>query len=629
MCTQFFLKCSYNGRMSRGDLEHTEEMLYKQSRESLSGDAGFVNAEPEVHHRSSWEHDELYVAEHKSSSSVSFKVFIASALIFIFAGAFFFYSITIGQTTIDSKKILINLEANPFVEGGRDELLKVSVSNNNNISLTDAKIIFTYDKGGTITGEQDIITVTKDIGEILPLAVIKQEFTYNVFGEQNEKRLLSVRLDYKIQGSNAVFPKEAGTEIVVSAPPLVVLLEGATSVVSGEQYDYTVIIKNSASTSSPPALFVLSAPLGFSLIKSSDPQIDKSFFWSIAPLKPGEEKRFTLQGVFTGVVGEKSTLKGTVGSKKDDTTPSFESLFAYDIKVLEYIRPGLSSSIAIETDRGPSTTLRKGDKVTATILYKNEGVSKVSYVEYSVRLPQTLDPRQVFVNQLGYYDAGTNSIIWSSDAYEKLLVLGAGQEGTFSFSFVVPEDFQGSSLPLTLTSKGMSASLGKMIEIKKDFSYLVGGSTAFSAYTFFTDSERPNTGPIPPKVDVETIYTALVTVSTQTDLQNGIVFFSIPSLYVKYLDGIGASSSVSYDTKNKLVTWNIGSISKDMPVTAKIKLGVKPSIIHVGTNPNISSKLVFTAENVATKEKIQQIRDALTTQISDGGSDFYAGVVVK
>jgi hypothetical protein len=615
--------------MSRGDLEHTEEMLYKQSRESLSGEGDFVNPGATVHHKTSWEHDDLYTGETKSSSSFSFKVFTVSALLLIFAGAFFFYSVTVSPTTVDSKKIVINLEVSPFVEGGREELLKVSLSNNNNISLLDTKIIFTYDKGGTVTGEPDIISVSKDIGEILPLAVIKQEFPYTLFGIQNEKRPLSVRLDYKIKGSNAVFPKESGTEVIVSAPPLLVTLEGPTSIVSGEQYDYTVIIKNSASTSSPPSLFVLTAPTGFSLIKSTDTQIDKSFSWAVAPLSPGEEKRFTIQGIFTGVSGEKSTLKGSIGSRKEESSLSFNELFSYDIKVLEYVRPGLSSALLLETDRGPSTTLRKGDKVTATILYKNEGLSKASYVEYLVRLPQTLDPRQIFVNQSGYYDVGTNSIIWSSDAYERFLSLGAGQDGALTFTFVVPNDFDATSLPFTVTSKGMNASLGKLVEIKKDFSYLVSGTTAFSAYTTFLDSERPNTGPIPPRVDTETTYTAIMTVSTQTDLQNASVVFSVPSLYVKYLDGIGASSTVSYDSKNKLVTWNIGVISKEVPATVKIKLAVKPSLIHLGASPNISSKIVLNAENTVTKEKVQQIRDALTTQIKDGGSNFYAGVVVK
>ena len=267
--------------------------------------------------------------------------------------------------------------------------------------------------------------------------------------------------------------------------------------------------------------------------------------------------------------------------------------------------------------------------MTATILYKNEEISKVSYVEFSVRLPQTVDPRQIFVNQSGYFDAGTNTIIWSSDAYDRLLSLGSGQEGTLTFTFVIPEDFEDTSLPLTVTSKGMSASAGKMLEIKKDFSYLVSGSTAFSAHTYFLDESRPNVGPVPPKVDKETTYTAVLTVSTQTDLQNASVVFSVPSLYVKYLDGIGASSTVSYDSKNKLITWNIGAISKEMPAVARIKLAVKPSLIHLGTSPNISSKIVFNAENVTTKEKVQQIRDALTTQTKDAGNDFYSGVVIK
>ncbi len=614
--------------MSRGDLEHTEEILYKQSREHLGGDGNFVNPDEVVHHKAGWEHDDLDTGEYKSSSSLSFKIFIFSAFLCVFAGAFLFYTLTVHPTSIDSKKITINLEANPYVDGGQPEILNVTVSNGNAIALNEAKLTLVYDKGGTVTGEPEKITNSKDIGDIMPQAVIKQEFPFTLYGEKDERRPLAVRLDYKIKGSSALFPKEVSTEVTLSVPPLLVSVEGAESVISGEQIDYTIVVKNGATTPSPDALLLLSAPTGFSLIKVSEPQADKGFVWKIPKLNGGEEKRITIRGVFTGVVGEKATIRATVGSEKDDTT-SIDKLFSYDAKVIEYAKPGLTGDITLQTDRGASSVLRKGDKVDATILYRNDGGSKISYIQYSLGLPEGVDPRQVYVNQSGYYDVGAHSIIWSSDAYDKLLTLGAGQGGVLTFSFVVPDDFKDASLPLLLVSKGIDGTLGKSTETSKDFSFLVSGSTAFSAYTLYQDDLRPNTGPLPPRVNVETTFTGVVTISSQTDISNAKVAFTVPSLYVKYLDGISASSTISYDARSKLITWNIGDIKKDEKQVAYIKLSVKPSLTHLGTAPSISSKILLTGEDSVTKGKIQQVSDPFTTAVRDGGSDYSIGTVIK
>jgi hypothetical protein len=614
--------------MPRGDLEHTEEILYKQSREHLSGDSFSSSSDEVSSHKTSWDHDDLDTGEYKSSSSLSFKIFIFSSFLCVFAGAFLFYTLTVRSTSIDSKKITINLEASPYVEGGQSETLSVTVSNGNAIALNEAKLTLVYDKGGTVTGEPEKITETKDMGDIVPQAVIKQEFPFTVYGEKDEKRPLAVRLDYKIKGSNAVFPKEVSTEVTLSVPPLLVALEGAESVVSGEQTEYTAVLKNETATSSQEGLLLLSAPAGFSLIKVSEQQISGAFAWTIPKLAPGEEKRVSFRAVFTGVIGEKATLKVTVGSKKEDVV-SIDKLFSYDAKVITYAKPGLTGDLVLSTDRGDTSTLRKGDKVDAKILYRNDGASKISYVQYSLGLPEGIDPRQVYVSQSGYYDVGTHSIIWSSDAYDRLLTLGAGQGGELTFSFVVPDDFKDTSLPLLLSTKGVDSTLGKPTQSSKDFSFLVSGSTAFTAYTLYKDDLRPNTGPFPPKVNTETTFTGVLTVSTQADIANAKVAFTIPSLYVKYLDGVSSSSAVSYDSRSKLVSWNIGAIKKGEMQTASVKFSVKPSLTHFGTTPNISSRILLTGENSVTKEKIQQVSEAFTTAVKDVGLDDSFGNVIK
>ena len=605
--------------MARGSLDHTEEMLYKQSKESLGNGINGVYQGGSFHHNTAWESDDLYTGESKSSSSFSFKVFVFSLLVCIFAGAFLFYKLTISPVTIDSKKIAITLTTDPYVDGGQEQKLLVTVTNNNQIALDEAKLTFTYNKGSNLSGDAEKITVTKDIGQIPVMGITKQEFPFTLYGPLEDKRPLTVRLDYKIKGSNAIFPKESSTEVTLSTPPLSLAIEGSENVISGDQTEYVIVIKNNTATSSTPTFLNLTPPTGFSLIKASENPLEKTFSWILPSLKSGEEKRIKITGVFTGVVGEKAVIKGIIGSKKNNEDAILD-LYSFDVKDITYSKAGLSASVTLSTDRGINTLLLKGDKVIVSLHYKNEGVSKISSIEYRLVLPNGIDPRTVFVNQSGYYDSGTHSIIWSSDAYEAFLSLGVGQEGTLTMSFLLPNDFKDTSLPIGITYKGTDTGAGKVITSAKDFSYQVSGNTSFNAYTMYKDDLSPNKGPLPPKVDTETTYTAVLALTSQTNLHNAKVSFTIPALYVSWLDSVVSSSTVTYDTRSKIVSWNVGDVKKDDKLTARIKLSIKPSLVHLGSTPQMSSKLVFSAEDEVSKEKIQQIVDPLTTNIVDASN---------
>lgn len=615
--------------MARGSLDHTEEILYRQSKEALTPGYNSPNQAGAFHHKTAWESDDLYTGESKSSSSLSFKIFVFSLLICIFAGAFLFYRLTIKGVTVDSKKITVTLNTDPYVDGGQEEKLSVTVANNNEVSLDEAKLTFVYDKGSSLSSDSEKVTITKDIGQVPVMGVIKEEFPFVLFGQLEERRPLTVRLDYKIKGSNAIFPKETSTEVTLSTPPLSLVIEGGENIVSGEQNEYAFIIKNSTATTSKQALFTLTPPTGFSLLRTSDNPLPKSFTWSIPPLQKGEEKRIKVIGIFTGVVGEKAVLKGIVGSQKGGEE-TMGDLYSFYNKDIVYAKPGLSTSLTLSTDRGVSTLLRKGDVVTASIHYKNEGASKISYVEYRLLLPSEIDPRLIFVNQNGYYDSATHSVLWSSEALENFLALSSGQEGTLSLNFSLPSDYSATSLPLEVRYQGMDTSLGKVVSSSKDFSYLVSGSTVLNAFTLYKDSGSSNTGPLPPKVDTETSYTAVLTLSSQVDVKNAKVVFSIPTLYVKFLGGVASSSlSVSYDAKTKVVSWLPGDVLGGKQTQAKIKLLLKPSLTQAGNVIPLSSKIVLTGEDSVTKEKIQQVISPFTTEIQDASIGIDEIHVVK
>jgi hypothetical protein len=73
--------------------------------------------------------------------------------------------------------------------------------------------------------------------------------------------------------------------------------------------------------------------------------------------------------------------------------------------------------------------------------------------------------------------------------------------------------------------------------------------------------------------------------------------------------------NVSYDTKTRTVTWNIGHLDQGKSVSANIGLSVKPSQSHVGQSPSITSGIVLNADEEVSRAHLRTTLSPLTTSV--------------
>lgn len=609
--------------MALHGIENEEAVLYGERHGEERHFEDDIERFQTKHHtqESSWEHEE------KKGVSFMVKLFLFTFFIAVGSGAFLYYKVMVKPVAVDNAKIDIAIDTPLEVQGGQENKALISLSNNNSIDLESAVLTLSYDKGGTLGRATEKVTLSKNLGTVASHGIMKAEFPYTVFGQTGEEKKLSFTLSYQIKGSTGVFPKEEEKSVRVSTPPLTVSVEGTESVVSGSQVNYTVSITNPTATSSKESLLTLSFPASFSLIRVSEKESDKKYAYKVPVLLPGEVKKIKVIGSLTGKIGEKTSLRATVGKPEGQDEDDDTTIYSYFVRTITIAKPGLNALLTAETESGGSS-LKKGERVKMTLVYKNESQNKISHITYSVQIPDSIDAGTVSVSGGGYFDSATRSLIWSPESVASFAELGAQNVGVVSFGFTVPPQFTNDSVPFTVSYSGTDATTHSEMVSTKDFAFDVRGSTDFSAYTLFYDIDSKHGGPIPPVVDKETYITGVLTISTETGLKDTKAVFSIPTLYVKWMGGVG-TTSVSYDARSKMVSWSPGLLEKNSTASVRFMLLVKPSLVHVGSSPQISSQVVFTATDISTGEKMTIAKDPLSTAVKDAGSNYALGVVIK
>ncbi len=134
------------------------------------------------------------------------RFFIAALGFFVLAAMFAGLKLFTGDNTFSSEAIDLSILTQPFVDGGEDLPITIQLINNNGTALETADIIFTYPTTSFIDGE--IKRERVSLNTVKSGATVFQDFDIKLFGEEGEERILTVQIEYRSQGSNAIVQKQ-------------------------------------------------------------------------------------------------------------------------------------------------------------------------------------------------------------------------------------------------------------------------------------------------------------------------------------------------------------------------------------------------------------------------------------
>lgn len=598
-------------------IDNLEHKLYDPKQNSVEAEVHHVQRSETVDLPTNWGNNSPILKpseEVQSGFSFGTKILFTS-LVFLFAVlSFTAWRVLSARNIVSLENIEITLDSKPYVDGGENSPLTVSVFNKNTSPLESATITLSYEKGMGVLDEQQKVYEKRDLGTVLPNVLKKEDMSITLYGAADEKRIISVKLEYKVAGANATFEKTVTSQVVLKTPPLSVYIDGPFNLVQGQNSTFNISVFNNTSLEIKNSLIALTLPSTFTLIKSEPKPDAKGLTWGIPSVLPGATSTITISGYFSGQPGEVGTIKASVGGVSADLK-QIEVVYSQEGHSVSITPPLLSLSSHLETDRGSAEKLRYGDKAVVYINYENKSDKALRDVSIIANIGGDAPIIPNISSDSGYYDSIKRTVTFNPFTNKELISVAPGDKG--EFKIYIPVVIKGNNSPsLSLVVDGTASSVlvdDTATEISKNWS--VQGSATFSAWTIYKNSSFINSGPLPPKANVSTTYTAHLLVSAQNSLVNSKVSFNLPA-YVSFLGVFATGTDVTYNSRTRTVSWNIGSIQAGGTATNDIQLSVKPSQSQVSQTPPITSNIILEADESESKAHMKNIIDALTTNIS-------------
>lgn len=550
----------------------------------------------------------------KESSSFGLKIFLASLLIFAIAVAFTAWRVMSSRNVVSSANIDMSIDVKQIIEGGQATPLVVTLQNKNAVILEDALLILSYKQGNGPQDEQEKVQEKKPLGTVNAQDFKKQDFVITLYGSEAEPRDISVTLQYKVRGSNAVFNKVISSSVVLTTSPIAIRMDGPQTLSPNQVGAYTVTITNNTSTTSSPAVFTLTLPRSFAVTSSSPSPLAKTTTWSIPPIVSGKAYSISFSGSATAATPDKITFRavlGSVGRSAGDIGIVFSD-YSFDTIIRESL---LTTKVSLETERNVGESLLYGDKATIIVTYTNTSASVLQNGEIVLTLAGDAALYEQVANDSGYYDSQKKTITWNKDSLPELALIQPKYTG--SIKVRVPIVLRGNNTP-ALTATVKAAATQQTINdttTSVSKSWNVQGSATVLGVTQYAASSFKNTGPIPPQPNVETTYTIRLSVSAQNSLQNAQVTFSVP-VYMTWKGQTTDSANINYTSRTRTVTWNIGAIQQGVTKTADITLGIIPSQSQVGQSPQLTSIITLNADEEISRAHIKTTTSPVTTYLN-------------
>lgn len=559
--------------------------------------------------------------------------FFAVAL--LLSATFLFF----GKNTISGENINIEFsEDAPFAVGGGEEVpFSIFIANNNAVPIESATLIIEYPAGTQSAEEQgrELFRDRTQIERINPGEVLRIPVRAVVFGEENEEKVVNAAIEYRVEGSNATFFKEAEPyRFKISSSPVIIDVEGITETASGQEIELDLLISSNAPTVLSDVLIRAEYPQGYDFSSSEPGAVSGRDTWLIETLEPEEERRITLRGVLIGEQNDTKVFRFSVGVANERDRFGLASIFTAQSHEVSIEQPFLDVSVRIDGSPDAEVIIPPGDNAGVVVSVRNTLSDTLYDIEVKAVLSgNALDDAGVRTTD-GFYDSTTNTVTFDARSSRSLEELQPGESASVSFSVVPREGGDASQTPqVTLSTdvrgrrvsedrvpQTLSSAVTKTIKVES--------SIELGAQALYSIGPFANTGPMPPEAEKVTTYTVTMGVANGSNAVTDVAVEATLPSYVTWLGLETFGSDFSYNTVSRAVTWDVGDLAAGELQEASFQVSFLPSISQVGQTPTILGEQRLRATDRFTGTTIRSTAPALTTRLrSDPDPDAQDGEV--
>lgn len=558
-------------------------------------------------------------------------IFLGVAMLFfVLAVASAAYFLVFGGRSVSTDRISIVSDGPTSISSGDEVTILISIENRNPVTIMSTTLSAEFpDTARSPDNEEQPFTHFEDtVGDILPGETGTRSLRVLLYGSEGERVVVPIRFEYRIEGSNAVFVKEAEYEVQITSSPISVRAEAVSEAAVGQPLTFAVTVRSNAEESLENVAVFAQYPFGFTAKRGEGP------VFPVGSLAPGEERTVTVTGTLTGENNDERVFRFTGGIRRGEETSVLAISYSTAIASVTLAKPFLSASLSLNRDSSNMPVIEAGAAVQGIVSWVNTLATPVLDGQVTVKLSgAALDTTSVSAYG-GFYRSSDTSIVYSRETDNGLgnLAPGATGNGTFNFrtkSAATLASMKNPTIIATISVAGRrvgESNVPENISSSVTRTIKIGTDLALAAKSLYSTGPFKNTGPWPPVADQETTYTIdLSLTNTVNSVADGVVSGVLPS-YVRYVGATSpADGSVSYSSATRIVTWRAGEVAAGAGFgqsarSAAFQVALLPSASQRGTSPVLMSSVKVTGTDRFTQKAITLTRPEITTQtLSDPG----------
>lgn len=534
-----------------------------------------------------------------------FAIFTLIAFLF-FAGAvsYGYLKFTSGGGFASDSNIELLVTGPVSVGGGEELALDILVQNNNATPIETVDLVIEYPDGTKQANDlkSDLPRIREGLGIIEANQLVKRTHSAALFGEEGSSKNIKVRVEYRLPGSTAIFEETKEYGIILKSSPIRLVVNSVKEITSNQELSFDVSITSNSPQDLENIILKAQYPFGFVFEESTLKPSDGSDTWIFDRLRPNEEKKFTITGQLSGQDTEERIFKFNAGIADEEDQKEIGIVFTTLPKSVTISQPFLGISLEIDGN-SDQVTNKKADRPLESIMtLRNNTDTNVRDVNVSLVFSGNVLDESEIKSSDGFYRSSDNSLIWNSSDVNALKEIPAGSVIRLPFTL----------RPLPLASQAGAFAQPEIIINAKATGLRVSETsvpekieaTTFRRIRFESEVELASSvvhvsGPLPPKVENETIYEVTLVVSNSSnELSNAKVTANLPT-YVSWLDSRSPSSAdLKFDQVSKILEWKIGEIEPragfgNPSKTLKFRIGITPSLSQVASTPILLKDLRF------------------------------------
>lgn len=546
-------------------------------------------------------------------------IFIVSLVFFIGAvglAAFQYFS---GLNVVSGVNIDLSIEGPEIVNAGELLQLSVATANRNQKDLEGVKLIVSFPDGAREPEDasKPLRELSFPIDQVSSGQVVVKTFKALVYGEEKQEKKIDFTLEYRIAGSNATFTKKESYVFAIGSSPVRVVASLPEEVNSGQPITLEVQASLNVNTPASDLAVLVSYPPGFIFTSAEPAPTNSTNVWSLADLSSGETKTIKINGVLEGQNDDVKSFRVNAGTLAEPTDQDLAVEYNTLFETITIRRSFVDLKILVSNDRVVGGAIDSEKVVPVEIEWTNTLPIEVRNGRIEVTINGEAVNEAAITTNGGSYDDDTNTIIWGRNE-AALSVISSNETGRVSFGLVTHSLLEGIGTALSKPTVDLNVkftgerssgeNIGQLIEVETSRTLKVNTVAQFSSVGLYHTGPFAPTGPMPPKVGQETLYTIQwIALNSTNDIKEAKVKAVLPISLRFVGDIIPKSENIIYNAADRTITWDIGSVKAGSSIgggrrEVAFQIGLTPSVNQVGQTPALLRNINFNGIDTFTQK---------------------------